>query len=85
MNVGVDTPLDRRASSGTNSCPGNRVRFILAVASELLHLRAGRPQQAYLPQHENVFGLRRTRARQANVPGGAREEQWKPGISKRRF
>jgi len=28
MNVGVDSPLDRRASSGTNLCPGNRVRYI---------------------------------------------------------
>ncbi|MBP7127791.1 hypothetical protein KBD49_15635 [Myxococcota bacterium] len=27
MNVGVDSPLDRRASSGTSLCPGNRVRF----------------------------------------------------------
>ena len=27
MNVGVDTPLDRRASSGASSCPENRVRF----------------------------------------------------------
>jgi len=27
MNVGVDSPLDRRASSGTNLCPGNRVRY----------------------------------------------------------
>jgi hypothetical protein len=28
MTVGVDTPLDRRASSGASSCPENRVRFI---------------------------------------------------------
>jgi len=32
MNVGVDTPLDRRASSGTNSCPGNRVRFMFKTS-----------------------------------------------------
>ena len=30
MNVGVDSPLDRRASSGTNLCPGNRVRYTVA-------------------------------------------------------
>ncbi len=33
MNVGVDSPLDRRASSGTNLCPGNRVRYRCINAS----------------------------------------------------
>jgi len=34
MNVGVDSPLDRRASSGTNLCPGNRVRYNSGSSNE---------------------------------------------------
>jgi len=42
MNVGVDTPVDTRAASGTTSCPGNRVGYtliwiLIAVALAATH------------------------------------------------